>query len=308
VIALVVSCLIAAYLLIPNALFRLVLSFKVPLKIFQERKIEDLTRAVVTLGAVFLIALLATWYCPFFKAHPFGFPDTRQLRSSDYRIVASSFYSEALFKEYGNAFWDALSRSLRRQSRFICWYYLLVTGVAWFSGLLSKRYGQLRRFKPYSKFADIYLLPHISQWYVLLTSFTFRDKGTVVKADVLMTDDTLYRGDVAQHFVDADGNLSGLFLANPSRFDRRTYLREKDFWKNTRPASFYWRPIPSAKLYLIGGKIVNLNLNYEPPKAFPETVEKYLGKLQKTPIAVSVSTVQNYESGAPADPPQAKTE
>jgi len=153
----------------------------------------------------------------------------------------------------------------------------------------SRYYGRLKRSKAYSKLADLYLLPHISQWYVLLTPFTFPDRRTVVKADVLMTDDTLYSGDVIDHFLDKDGNLSGLFLANPARFDRRRYLKEKDTWGTTRPTATYWRPIPSAKLYLLADKIVNLNLNYEPPTAIPDVVARYLSKLQKRPIAVSVT-------------------
>lgn len=287
-IALVVSCLIAAYLLIPNALFRFVLSLKVPLRIFQETKIEDLTRAVVTLVFVFVLALLVVWYVPCLDGHPFAFSDTPQLRSSDYQIVASGLYSEGMFKDYGDKFWDAFWRTLRRQGRFVFWYYVLVALLAWASGWASTRYGKFRRNNFYAWFADWYLLPHISQWYAVLTPFTFSDSNTIVKVDVLMTDDTLYRGRVADHFVDKEGNLSGLFLANPSRFDRRTYLREKDAWGVTRPTSFYWRPIPSAKLYLIGEKIVNLNLNYEPPTPVVETVEKYLAKLQKRPIAVSI--------------------
>jgi hypothetical protein len=299
VIALVVSCLIAAYLLVPNALFRFVLRLKVPLRVFQDSKIEDLTRAVVTLSAVFVIALVAVWYLPFVESHPFVFPDTPQFRSSDYKTVVSGLYSEGMFKDYGNAFWDALGRTLRRQGRFLFWYYLLVAAIAWLSGWASTHYGKFRRNKVYAKFADFYLLPHISQWYAVLTPFTFPDGKTIVRADVLMTDDTLYRGEVAEHFVDKDGNLSGLFLASPSRFDRRTYLREKDAWGTTRPTSFYWRPIPSAKLYLVGDKIVNLNLNYEPPTPGAVTIEKYLSKLQKRPIAVSVRIAQSRVGNSP---------
>jgi hypothetical protein len=290
VIALVTSALIAAYLLIPNAWFRFILGLSVPLKIFQERKTEDLTRAVVTLGVAFVLALIAVWYLPIAKDHPLNFPDTAHLRSSDYEVVASGLYNEEMFKLSGHQFWEALRRTFWRQGRFAFWYYALVGVVAWSSGWASRHYGSFRRNKAYSKFADLYLLPHISQWYVVLTPFTFQDKRTVVKADVLMTDDTLYRGDVAEHFVDKDGNLSGLFLANPTRFDRRTYLKERDTWGVTRPTSAYWRPIPSAKLYLIADKIVNLNLNYEPPTAIADTIAKYLSKLQRRPVVVSVST------------------
>lgn len=103
----------------------------------------------------------------------------------------------------------------------------MVTVAAILLGIGSKYYGKLKRYKLYSKIADIYLLPHISQWYVVLTAFTFPDRKTVVKADVLMTDDTLYQGKVADHLVDKDGNLSGLFLENPKKVDHRSLPARK---------------------------------------------------------------------------------
>jgi len=94
-------------------------------------------------------------------------------------------------------------------------------------GWASKQYGRFKGWRPYAKFADIYLLPHISQWHAILTPFTFPDPKTTVKADVLMTDDTLYSGEVVDYFVDKDGDLSGLFLKNPRQFDRARYLKRR---------------------------------------------------------------------------------
>lgn len=264
-VALAVSALITAYLLVPYALFRFVLGRFVPLRLFQERKTEDITRAVVTLAVVFGAALWAVWCWPGCKTHPFSFSDTAVLRTTDYETVASGLYSEAIFKEREHQFWDAFARSLERQGRFLCWYYSFVFVLAVSCGFGIKYYGKLRRNKAFAQVADLYLLPHISQWYVVLTPFTFSDKRTIVKADILMTDNTLYRGDIAEHFIDKDGNLSGLFLATPQRFDRRAYPREQDAWGSTRSAASFWRQIPSAKLYLLADKIVNLNLNYQPP-------------------------------------------
>lgn len=264
-IALAVSALITAYLLVPYALFRFILGRFVPLRLFQERKTEDITRAVVTLAVVYAAALWAVWFWPGCKTHPFSFPDTASLRTTDYETVASGLYSEAIFKERGDQFWGAFARSLERQGRFLCWYYAFVFALALACGFGIKYYGKLRRNKVFTRVADLYLLPPISQWYVVLTPFAFADKRTTVKADILMTDNTLYRGDIAEHFIDKEGNLSGLFLANPQRFDRRAYLREQDAWGSTRSAASFWRQIPSAKLYLLADKIVNLNLNYQPP-------------------------------------------
>jgi hypothetical protein len=265
VIALAFSALITAYLIIPYALFRFLLGRFVPLRLFQERKTEDIARAVFTLAFVYLAALWAVWYWPICNAHPFSFPDNSSLRLSDYQIVASGLYSETTFRQSQHEFWDALGRSVERQGRFLCWYYAFVFLLALLSGLGIKYYGKLRRNRLFAWIADFYLLPHISQWYVVLTPFAFEDKRTTVKADILMTDNTLYRGDVAEHFIDREGNLSGLFLANPLRFDRRAHLREQDAWGSARGPASFWREIPSAKLYLLADKIVNLNLNYQPP-------------------------------------------
>lgn len=264
-IALAFSALITAYLLIPNAIFRFVLGRFVPLRLFQERKTEDVTRAVFTLTFVYLAALWVVWFLPGPRSHPFNFPDNAALRAGDYEIVAGSLYSEAMFREYKGQFWSALDRSLERQGRLLCWYYAFVFLLALASGLGIRNYGKLRRNKIFAWVADFYLLPHISQWYVVLTPFAFADKRTTVKADILMTDNTLYRGDVAEHFIDREGNLSGLFLANPLRFDRRSYFREQDAWGSARGLATFWREIPSAKLYLLADKVVNLNLNYQPP-------------------------------------------
>lgn len=264
-IALAVSALVAAYLLIPYALFRFVLGRFVPLRLFQERKTEDITRAVVTLAVVYGVALWAVWSWPWCRAHPFNFSDSQKLRTGDYEIVAGALYSETIFKEREHDFWISFIRILERQGRFLSWYYTFVFCLGVACGLGIKNYGKLRRNAVFRWIADLYLLPHISQWYVMLTPFTFEDKRTTVNADILMTDNTLYRGTIADHFIDKEGSLSGLFLGNPQRFDRRAYLREQDAWHSVRNASTFWRTIPSAKLYLVADKIVNLNLNYKPP-------------------------------------------
>jgi hypothetical protein len=308
VITLAFSALAAAYLLIPNALFRFLLGRFVPVRVFQGTKTEELTRAVVTLAFIFCISLFAVWYTPGAKEHPFAFADTRHQRVSDYVTVASGLYSESMFKDYKQSFWEALWRVLERQGRMVFWYYVLCAFFAVLFGWATEKYGKLKdwrplgwvngrfrrltEWRPYPKFADLYLLPHISQWHVILTAFTFPDPKTVVKADVLMTDDTLYSGEIVDHFVNKEGHLSGLFLKNPRRFDRARYLKEKESWGITRATNTFWRPIPSAKLYLVADKIVNLNLNYEPPSVEDvkaDTVERYLMRYQKLPFSVTIS-------------------
>jgi len=267
--------MVAAYLLVPNALFRFLLGWFVPLRAFQGTKTDEITRAVVTLFFIFWFSLLLVCWVPGFKSWPCPFFDTPQQRTSDYSIVASGLYSETMFKEFGQRFWDAFWRSLKRQGHFLCWYYVFVVFRAFSMGFISKRYGRWRRNALYSWFADVYLLPHVSQWHAILTGFTFPEK-TTVKADVLMSDDAFYRGEIADHFLNSDGSLAGLFLKEPQRFVRGRYISERNTWGTTRPLQRFWRQIPSAKLYLLGSQIVNLNLNYEPPTARTDIVKKYV--------------------------------
>lgn len=211
-------------------------------------------------------------------------------------MVVSGLHSEPLFKEYGQGFWEALWRTFKRQGRVIFWYYVLVATVAFGLGVLTRYYGTLKGNRLFSWFADIYLLPHISQWHPILTGFTFAGK-TTVKADVLMTNDVLYDGEVADYFLNSDGSLAGIFLKSPRRFERDRYLEERAKWGMTRPVATFWRNIPSAKLYLIGAKIVNLNLRYEPPEARKEILERYIESFFKGPYQPTVTLrSRGYES------------
>lgn len=306
--AIVISACVIAYLFLPFAWFRFVLGAFVPLREFHADDKDHLAQAVLTLASVFLLALYAVHHCPVVKDHPFGFSDSEQLRVSDYKIALSALHSDKIFEQKEPLLWDIAYRALLRQSRFLCWYFAFTGVVAVLLGFASKRYGQFSKWAPFRIFADVYLLRHISQWHPLLTSFVFADRKTIVEADVLMTDNTLYTGEVADHFLDKDGNLAGLFLAKPKRFDRRALLRERESWGTNRPATAFWHDIPSAKLYLVGDKIVNLNLRYESPSPNAELIEKYLSRTQpQFKFTVSVTEPgPTAQAQALPDPPRKK--
>ncbi len=263
-IALAVSALITAYLLVPYALFRFIFGRFVPLRLFQERKTEDITRAVVTLAVV---------YAPLYGqcgagraagATPLAFliPQTFERRTTKPSpagcIVRPS--SRNTSTSFGMPFGEVLNAREDSSVGTTSSSFRLLSLV----GLRNQVLRQAQAKQVFTWVADLYLLPHISQWYVSLLR-SLSDKRTTVKADILMTDNTLYSGDVAEHFIDKEGNLSGLFLATPQRFDRRAYLREQDAWGSTRSAASFWRQSQAPNLYLLADKIVNLNLNYHPP-------------------------------------------
>jgi hypothetical protein len=129
---------------------------------------------------------------------------------------------------------------------------------AFFSGILATQYGKFRNNKLVQLLADRFVFLYISQWYVLLTSYLLPD--TVVQVDILSVNDILYQGELSEYFL-KDGELSGIILTNPKRFNRKPYLKEKEEGRQPDKKD-YWVSIPSAHLYFFAEKILNINLSY----------------------------------------------
>ena len=118
----------------------------------------------------------------------------------------------------------------------------------------------------YDGFTRKFILPNLSEWHVLLTGFNW-PKGVLVVADVLQTDDHLYRGRVEDYFVDSDGRLSGILLRNVDRFDLHAYRRAQDSSREFSAlitSENYWKSIPSKNFYIGQSAIMNLNIRFVP--------------------------------------------
>lgn len=247
---------------------------------------EILQGAMSTLVPIFL-ALIFVWTIPPFNRHPFNFPDTAEVRGADYKLVAGVLYSEDLFKQDREAFWRALARTGRRQGRFLVWYYWLIFLEGWLCGILSVSYPRLIGQRWYRWTAEHVLLPNISEWHVLLTPFFFQDKTTLVLADVLCADNTLYRGQVWSHSLSKEGQLSGMIITEAKRYARDDYLKAKE--KGEVNKADYWHSIPGTKLYVFGDKILNINLSYEGPAPPPAVMEHVISRQLKQPIKLVIT-------------------
>lgn len=96
-------------------------------------------------------------------------------------------------------------------------------------------------------------------------------------ADILCTNDTLYQGYVSQYFL-KDGQLSGIILRSPRRFDRQPYLKAKEAGSKPNKDD-YWIKIPSRNLIFLADKIFNMNVSFVPAPAEIEdsaSVENFL--------------------------------
>jgi hypothetical protein len=263
VLAIVFSALFTFYLLVPEAIFRHVFGFFISSRSFVLTRVEKAQRAVLITIIPFLLALALTWYLPGPQTWPFGIKNnTVQQRRADYETVWAAFYSDAEFVKSGTEFWHAASRCSRRQARLGFWYIVLIFAEAGVWGAVASNYPTLVKSESLKWIPDTFLTPYISQWHPLLSM----PSGTVVQADVLCVDTTLYQGEISEFFL-KDGELSGLILTNPRRFDRRAYLKAKDSFESDRDLQppepkVFWRSIPSQHLYFFADKILNLNLTY----------------------------------------------
>jgi hypothetical protein len=276
VIALAASLLLALYIVVPGLLFRSLYRLFIPLRILVGTTTEQATRAVITTICPFILALLIAWYIPPLDNFPVR-ADHPELRVSDYRTVASCLYSEKQFTAAGPSFWEALDRTWHRQVVFLFWFYLLTAAIGLFFGYLAGSYGSFKSNRFYRWFADKFLFSRISEWHPLLTPFVFADRNTVVRANILTVSDNLYRGTVSEHFVDADGKLTGVILTEAVRFDRRSFLQDKDAMRSAETEA-YWKEVPGDKLYVFADKIVDLNLSYESPEPSDQVLERFLSR------------------------------
>jgi hypothetical protein len=278
VLALLFSFLLVLYLIVPDAIFRFVFKWFVPLRTLVPAKPETIYRAVILAAIPFVLTIVLVWYAPLFNCWPFPVEGSSQHRRADYKTVIAGLYSEKQFDESAakGEFWPAFTRSSRRQVRLLFWFYLAVVGEGLLFGKLSANYGKYQTNRVYRAVAAGLLLPNISEWHLLLTPFVFPDKKAIVSADVLCTDGTLYNGEVREYFLDGS-KMSGMILLKPKRFDRRSYLMERD--KGSQPdKSKYWKDIPSAKLYIVADKILNINLNYAPFVSLPGPVKDFIAQ------------------------------
>ncbi len=205
-IALVFSAFFVLYLLVPEAVFRLIFGFFIPSRSFVLTRTEKAYRAVIITILPFLVAWGLSWYVPGPRSWPFPVKENSvQQRRADYREVTSAFYSDAEFTKEGKEFWHAATRCSRRQARLISWYILLVSAEALSMGLIAANYPKLEN-KLLIWVSNSFLTAYISQWHPLLPKV-----GTIVQVDILCVNDTLYQGELVDYFL-KDGELVGIIL------------------------------------------------------------------------------------------------
>jgi hypothetical protein len=302
VLALLASVLVLSYLLIPGVLFKVGFSWFVPLRAFDRTRAQELAYSSSVCFLPLLIAVLLVWYTSAGQ-HPFAFPDDWSQRDADYRTLFLTSFSDQ-YASRPDELWGALTRVCRRHGRLLFWYYLLVVFEAALSGSVASRWGRIQprvtRGGRLDRAGDRLLLRNISEWHVLLTNFLF--PGTTMHVDVMTAEDRLFRGEVLTHTVDRDGNLTGLYLNNSERFNRRTYLSAAEAAERSgapRPkSSDYWTPIPGDRLFVFGDKLLSLNIR-------PQTTIEAAAEIARQLDATAKVTVEQEPPGPTGPDPAA---
>jgi hypothetical protein len=288
-IALVTTCFLVFYILVPGVLFRFLTSWFVPLKLFERTRTQEATFAVAVALLPFALALLGVWKLPVLRHLPFPIVEgTSSERSQDYQRVAAILTSSDASKLLGylpsgqtstpmrdassgatDVNWRAVNRVLRRQARFLTWYFVFIAVEGFCFGLLARKYGDWqsdpKRYRSGLWLVRTFVLPNISEWHLLLTSFNWPKKEDIdVSVDILQNDGHLYQGRVADYFIDSAGKLTGILLENVNRFDREAYNDAVKVSAAEQPISSaaFWKTIPGSRFYIGQSSISNLNVRF----------------------------------------------
>lgn len=275
-VAIAASLVLLAFIVLPVAWFRFIGGFTFPLKRFDQSRTQEAIFAIVVCLLPFGLALpIATWL-----NRPWPTNETSCQRIADYETVIGGLSSDKIFEQEAKVagrYWKALTPVMRRQGRILVWYYAFLTMEAVVFGRCAEASGGWQKGKESKKelvlaaFTDKVLLRGVSDWHLILTDFTMPRNlpGWEVIADVLTKENVLYKGLVKDHFINQDGELTGLLLQNPSRFDRERY-RQAKLIHESHPhtteepdKAAYWMSIPSASLYFPFHSISNLNVRHQ---------------------------------------------
>ena len=268
--ALVASFLLIGYLLAPGVVYRLFFSAYIPARRYQRTRTEEVVFSLLVTVLPFLFSWLLLLHTPL--GH---LPDLTigPSKAESYRIVFRSLLpggepSAAIQLSARVHLADAYLRAFFEQGRFLSllWLFCVLEGLL--CGLIVSRYGDYDTSRPLGRalkwFCDEFLLTYVSEWELLFTTRSLprsqRDYDVEIDA---FASGTLYRGKLVDWFLDEDGKLEGIFLEHAARYQKERLVHDIEA-SIAKTRESYWRPIPGAKLYLVGSTIANYNIRYVP--------------------------------------------
>ena len=261
-IAILAGFLLVGYLLAPGAIYRLFFSFGVSSRRFQRSRTEEVVFSVLVTLLPFALS------CFLLLATPLGrHPALAGMGKHEaYRTVLNSVLPAGNGDLSHDMVAHAYLRAFAEQARFLVWLWLLTALEGWCASRIILRYGDLLETSFLRRLCDRTLLSHVSEWELLLTTFTqpSTERSLRVELDALTSLGILYRGQLDDWFVDTDGKLAGIYLVNAFRYNKDALDADRQAGRE-QPSETYWRPIAGARLYLVGSTVANYNIRYVQP-------------------------------------------
>ena len=252
----------AAFILGPELLSRWVLGILVPQRSLSQNRGEQITRAMV--WAIVPLAAAVLWVR---GRHVLGMWGGW----ADVQTAVSGLYSSTYFDMHRAEFFRSFAAVTGMVWSLLWRLYLIVVLAAIAIDWAILHYRWLRNaLKPrWAKSAlATLILPRVSEWYVLLSDMLLPTEDVMLEVDVLTKAGTLYQGGVQDRRIGPDGSLLSITLADPRRFLREEFHRERAEDVNA-PADYFWRRIPGKLFVIVGTDIASVNVGYPPRR--PDT-------------------------------------
>ena len=269
-LTLLITVLATAYFVVSELLTRYVVSFYFIRKATTGTKSEEIVRAafwaVVPVLLAWLTRDIGWWRVPADAA-------------SSAQKVFAALYSEKAFDLDQAGFFRALGDfSYFNFCLLLRTYLIVILGAALF-GWIAVRLGAVRaRLKGWPRLTNILhwaFMPRISEWHAALSPMLVHArKELTVRIDVLTKSGILYRGNVFEKRITADGDLATLILHDAQRMVRADFIRDRTAYEQNKATSpelkkpdteDYWRKIPGELFLLNGSEIATVNVRHVRP-------------------------------------------
>ena len=274
-LALLVSFLIAVYLLGPNLIARWAADLVVFRKTRSESHAEEVARSILAAAIPLLLAIIwARWAGALWARGT----------QADVEIVFSALESDNFFQTHHAQFFSSLYAFFWMNYAILWRLYFVVMIACLVRIVVVLNYNRIwrRLHKRWMRTLLATIVPRISEWDLLFSDMLLPEGSFRIMADVLTKTGGLYQGAIQDRMLNADGSLQSITLANPRRFERAEFRKAKaeDLATTTEE---YWFNIPGNLFIVMASDIANLNLRYirRKPLSFQPSLEQreVLGRL-----------------------------
>ncbi|HEU4635200.1 MAG TPA: hypothetical protein VFS41_03425 [Edaphobacter sp.] len=253
-LALLVSLLIAVYLLGPNLIARWAADLVVFRKTRIESHAEEVARSII--GAIIPLALAVAWAR---WSGALWISGTQR----DVETVFSALQSDNFFQTHHQQFFTSLYAFFWMNYAILWRLYCIVLVASGLRVAIVLNYNRVwrRLNQRWMRTLLATIVPRISEWDLLFSDMLLPEGTFRIMADVLTKSGGLYQGTVQDRMLNSDGSLQSITLANPRRFERTQFRKAKAEDLATVPDE-YWINIPGNLFIVMASDIANLNLRY----------------------------------------------